>query len=95
MKISAPNLVVLQEGEFFIGRRFGPETVSRGAVLLECEWDGGRFESGVVLGGIFRSGDFAGGTFIGGIFAGGSWLGGHWECGFDRAGLYRARSAHP
>ena len=37
---------VLSRGEFYRRRRFGPETVNRGAVLMGCEWDGGRFEDG-------------------------------------------------
>lgn len=86
---------VLREGEFHHKERFGPGTVCRGAVLLECEWDGGRFESGVMAGGVFRSGDFAGGTFYGGIFLGGRWLGGTWENGFDGTGRYRPRTDHP
>jgi hypothetical protein len=64
----AAETVVLAQGEFHHKRRFGPETVNRGAVLLECEWDGGVFESGIMMGGIFRSGEFRGGTFWGGVF---------------------------
>src|SRR6476646_5859229 len=78
--------VVLHEGEFHHKRRFGPETVNRGAVLLECEWDGGVFESGIMMGGLFRAGEFRGGTFWGGVFWDGLWTGGTWEAGFDRAG---------
>jgi hypothetical protein len=61
---------VLEAGEFFHKERFGPATVNRGAVLLECEWDGGVFEAGVMLGGFFRSGEFRGGTFWGGHLLG-------------------------
>ncbi len=86
---------VLQPGEFFHKQRFGPETVNRGAVLLECEWCGGIFESGVMLGGLFRSGEFQGGTFWGGLFVDGLWKAGRWECGFDSQGRYRPRTDHP
>ncbi|HYL06242.1 MAG TPA: hypothetical protein VE075_09385 [Thermoanaerobaculia bacterium] len=86
---------ILEVGEFFHQQRFGPATVNRGAVLLECEWDGGVFESGVMLGGLFRSGEFRGGTFWGGIFWAGRWRGGTWESGFDREGRYRPRTDPP
>jgi hypothetical protein len=86
---------ILQAGEFHHKERFGPETVNRGAVLLECEWDGGVFESGVMLGGLFRDGEFRGGTFWGGIFWAGRWRGGTWESGFDREGRYRPRTDAP
>jgi len=87
--------IVLHEGEFHHKRRFGPETVNRGAVLLECEWDGGVFESGIMMGGLFRAGEFRGGTFWGGVFWDGVWTGGTWEAGFDRAGRYRPRTDVP
>lgn len=86
---------ILLTGELHTNRKFGPETINRGAVLFECEWDGGVFESGLFLGGLFRSGQFAGGMFLAGIFLGGSWLGGVWEGGFDRAGIYRSRGDQP
>jgi hypothetical protein len=92
---SQPQPKILQAGEFFHKERFGPETVNRGAVLLECEWDGGVFESGVMLGGLFRDGEFRGGTFWGGIFWAGRWRGGTWESGFDREGRYRPRTDAP
>jgi hypothetical protein len=91
----AQQLRILQAGEFYHRERFGPETVNRGAVLLECEWDGGVFESGVMLGGLFRDGEFQGGTFWGGIFWAGRWRGGTWESGFDREGRYRPRTDAP
>jgi hypothetical protein len=91
----AQQLRILQAGEFYHKERFGPETVNRGAVLLECEWDGGVFESGVMLGGLFRDGEFQGGTFWGGIFWAGRWRGGTWESGFDREGRYRPRTDAP
>lgn len=90
---AAPRLLL--DGEFHHKERFGPEAVCRGAVLLECEWDGGVFESGVMAGGVFRAGEFRGGTFYGGIFLGGRWLGGTWENGFDGDGRYRPRTDHP
>jgi hypothetical protein len=90
-----PDPVILQAGEFYHKERFGSETVNRGAVLLECEWDGGAFESGVMLGGLFRSGEFRGGTFWGGVFWEGRWQGGTWESGFDREGRYRPRTDVP
>ena len=86
---------VLEEGELHYRRRFGPQTVNRGAVLLECEWNGGVFESGMILGGIFRSGSFRGGFFSGAIFVAGEWLGGEWHCGYDAAGVYRPRTDAP
>lgn len=89
------NTVVLMTGEVYRERKFGPETVNRGAVLFECEWDGGRFESGVFIAGFFRSGEFVGGTFFGGIFWNGNWLGGTWEGGFDREGMYWPRADNP
>ncbi|HSR53334.1 MAG TPA: hypothetical protein VLV83_21115 [Acidobacteriota bacterium] len=86
---------VLEEGDFYHKQRFGPDTVNRGAVLLECEWDGGDFESGVMLGGFFRKGRFLGGVFWGGVFWEGEWRQGRWECGFDRQGRYRPRTDAP
>lgn len=86
---------VLAEGELYHQRRFGPGTVNRGAVLLDCEWDGGVFESGAFVSGAFRSGEFRGGTFLGGTFLDGAWTGGSWERGYDRRGRYRPRTDHP
>ena len=86
---------VLAEGELHYRNRFGPATVNRGAVLLECEWDGGTFESGMMLGGIFRSGRFAGGFFSGAIFLDGEWSGGVWHGGYDATGRYRPRTDAP
>jgi hypothetical protein len=90
-----PNLVVLKRGEIHVRKKFGPDTVNRGAVLFECEWDGGRFEAGLFSGGMFRSGQFTGGTFLGGIFWSGAWMGGIWEGGFDRGGIYHSRGDSP
>ena len=89
------NVSILGPGELHIRKRFGPETVNRGAALFECEWDGGRFEAGLFTGGMFRSGQFVGGTFLGGIFWDGTWVGGIWECGFDRSGIYHPRHDNP
>ncbi|HET9228096.1 MAG TPA: hypothetical protein VFR31_15580 [Thermoanaerobaculia bacterium] len=86
---------MLAEGELHHRRRFGPGTVNRGAVLLECEWDGGVFESGALVSGVFRSGEFRGGTFLGGTFLGGEWTGGSWERGYDGTGRYHPRTDHP
>lgn len=86
---------VLAEGELHHQRRFGPGTVNRGAVLLDCEWDGGVFESGALVSGLFRSGSFRGGTFLGGLFLDGVWTGGSWERGYDHQGRYRPRTDHP
>lgn len=86
---------VLAPGELHHRRRFGPGTVNRGAVLLDCEWDGGVFESGALVSGVFRSGELRGGTFLGGTFLGGEWIGGSWERGYDRQGRYRPRTDHP
>jgi hypothetical protein len=94
MQNDSPNLILVS-GELHMNKKFGPNTINRGAALFECEWDGGRFESGMFCGGLFRSGQFTGGMFIGGIFWGGSWEGGIWEGGFDRAGIYRYRSECP
>jgi hypothetical protein len=88
-------LLVLLPGELHTEKRFGPNTVSRGAVLFECEWDGGRFEAGLFMGGMFRSGHFVGGIFLGGIFSGGTWVSGTWEGGFDRRGIYHSRGDIP
>lgn len=87
--------LVLKEGEFYHKKKFGPQTINRGAVLLECEWDGGIFERGIMMGGIFRSGQFRDGTFWGGVFWDGEWHHGKWESGFDRNGRYRPRTDHP
>jgi hypothetical protein len=87
--------LVLADGELHHQRRFGPETVNRGAVLLDCEWNGGVFESGAMVSGLFRSGEMLGGTFLGGLFWDGSWTGGSWERGFDRLGRYRPRTDRP
>jgi hypothetical protein len=64
-------------------------------VLLDCEWDGGVFESGLFVSGLFRSGELRGGAFLGGIFWDGTWSGGSWERGYDRLGRYHARAEHP
>ena len=89
------NILILGPGELHIRKRFGPETLNRGAALFECEWDGGRFESGLFTAGMFRSGTFVDGTFLGGIFWGGTWEGGIWESGFDRSGIYHPRDDSP
>jgi hypothetical protein len=87
--------LLLNPGELHTGKRFGPNTVNRGAALFDCEWDGGSFESGMFMGGMFRSGQFAGGLFLGGIFLDGVWTDGIWEGGFDRNGLYHSRGDRP
>ena len=92
---NAQEPLILLTGELHAHKKFGPETINRGAVLFECDWDGGVFESGLFLGGMFRSGQFTGGMFLAGIFCGGSWVGGTWEGGFDRAGIYRSRNDIP
>jgi hypothetical protein len=89
------GVLILAPGELHTQKRFGPNTVNRGAVLFECEWDGGRFEAGLFMGGMFRSGQFVGGMFLGGIFWGGSWVSGTWEGGFDRMGIYHSRGDSP
>ena len=94
MQSDSQNLILVS-GELHMNKKFGPNTINRGAALFECEWDGGRFESGMFCGGLFRSGQFTGGMFIGGIFWDGSWEGGIWGGGFDRAGIYRYRSECP
>ena len=86
---------VLQKGEFYHKQTFGPEIINRGAVLLECEWNGGIVESGILMGCFFRSGQFRGGSFWGGVFWDGEWIDGVWENGFDRSGRYRPRTDHP
>jgi hypothetical protein len=58
------DVLILGPGELHVREKFGPATVNRGAALFECEWDGGRFESGLFSGGMFRSGEFLGGTFL-------------------------------
>ena len=92
---SEPPAIVLTCGQLYSRERFGTNTVNRGAVLLECEWDGGSFESGLFIAGMFRSGQFLGGIFLGGIFWDGVWVGGEWEGGFDRSGIYRHRGDNP
>ena len=87
--------LVLKRGEFYRDRKFGPNTVNQGAALLQCEWNGGRFEAGLFISGMFRSGKFLGGIFLGGIFWDGTWLDGTWEGGFDREGIYRPRGDAP
>ncbi len=89
------SVLVLATGRLYRQKKFGPNTINRGAALFECEWDGGRFEAGLFMGGMFRSGQFAGGTFLGGIFWGGTWLNGTWEGGFDRNGIYHSRGDSP
>jgi hypothetical protein len=86
---------VLGPGELHAHERFGPETVNRGAVLWECEWDGGVFESGVMLGGIFRTGEFRDGVVWATYWKGGVWKGGFWHHGFSPDGAYRPRGAFP
>ncbi len=86
---------ILGPGALFVHERFGPETVNRGAVLWECEWDGGAFESGVMLGGIFRAGTFRGGVAWATFWKGGTWEGGLWHHGFGPDGEYRPRGASP
>ena len=93
--MAGSSTVVLKKGEFYHRKVFGPETVNKGAVLLECDWDGGTFESGIMMGGLFRAGRFIDGTFWGGVFWDGEWVGGIWENGFDRQGRYRPRTDHP
>jgi hypothetical protein len=87
--------MILRLNEFYRKRRFGPDVVNRGAILLECDWAGGRFESGTMLGGIFRGGEVIDGTFSGVAFIGGAWRGGRWLCGYDGQGRYRPRTDHP
>jgi hypothetical protein len=89
------SVLLLTSGELYCRRRFGPNTVNRGAALLECEWDGGRFEAGLFISGMFRSGEFVGGIFLGGIFWEGTWVDGTWEGGFDRSGMYCSRGESP
>jgi hypothetical protein len=86
---------VLGPGELFAHELFGPETVNRGAVLWECAWDGGVFESGVMLGGIFRAGEFHDGVVWATYWRGGIWKGGFWHHGFSPDGAYRPRGAFP
>jgi hypothetical protein len=87
--------LVLSSGELYCQRTFGPNTINQGAALLECEWNGGRFEAGLFMAGMFRSGQFLGGIFLGGIFWDGKWVDGTWEGGFDRNGIYRSRGNTP
>lgn len=91
----ASQALALRPGELRIHERFGPATMNRGAVLFECEWDGGVFESGVLLGGVFRSGSFQGGVFWSGLWKGGVWEGGLWHSGFGPDGRYRPRDVPP
>jgi hypothetical protein len=86
---------VLGHGQFYRNAHFGADTINRGAVLLECEWSGGTFESGVMLGGIFRSGEVLGGDFSGVVFWSGRWVDGNWLGGFDHTGRYRPRTDSP
>ena len=95
MSNTAGEQTVLLEGEFRQGEKFGSDTVNRGAALMDCEWDGGSFEAGVMVGGIFRSGIFRGGTIYGTVWLGGEWIDGRWESGFDHTGCYRPRTDHP
>jgi hypothetical protein len=78
-----------------VHERFGAGTVNRGAVLWECDWDGGVFESGVLLGGIFRAGEFRGGVAWAVYWKGGDWKGGFWHHGFGPDGSYRPRGSFP
>lgn len=89
------NVLILAPGEMHTRKYFGPGTINRGAALFECEWDGGRFETGLFVGGMFRSGQFAGGVFLGGIFWDATWVRGTWEGGFDRNGIYHSRGDSP
>ncbi|HEX7614254.1 MAG TPA: hypothetical protein VF554_03150 [Thermoanaerobaculia bacterium] len=86
---------VLSKGAFHAHQRFDADTVNRGAVLWECEWDGGVFEAGVMLGGIFRAGVFRGGVAWAVYWKGGEWTSGLWHHGFSPDGLYRPRGAFP
>ncbi|MEO8587234.1 MAG: hypothetical protein ABI584_13805 [Acidobacteriota bacterium] len=88
-------VLVLEEGELRRHETFGPGTVNRGAVLFDCIWDGGTFESGVMVRGLFRSGTFRGGVFWGGVWLGGDWKAGDWESGFGLDGQYHPRTVHP
>jgi hypothetical protein len=87
--------LVLYPGEIHRQQKYGSNAISRGAVLIDCDWDGGRFESGLFMGGIFRGGEFSGGTFLGGIFLAGMWIDGVWIGGFDREGFYLSRGVSP
>lgn len=89
------SMRVLGPGELHGHERFGPGTVNRGAVLWECEWDGGVFESGVLLGGVFRAGVFRGGVAWAVYWTGGTWERGFWHHGFGPDGAYRPREAAP
>jgi hypothetical protein len=93
--MSDAPVLILGKGEFHHKETFGRGAVNRGAVLLECTWDGGDFESGVMLGGLFRSGTFLGGVFWGGVWLAGTWRAGTWEHGFGPDGTYRPRTLHP
>jgi hypothetical protein len=88
------DVLILEPGEMHIRKKFGLDTINRGAALFGCEWDGGRFEGGLFTGGMFRSGQFVGGIFLGGIFLG-TWVTGTWEGGFDRNGIYHSRGDSP
>lgn len=95
MSLAMSPTGVLGTGEFHAHARFGAGTVNRGAVLWECEWDGGVFESGVMLGGIFRAGEFRDGVAWATWWKGGIWKGGFWHHGFSPDGAYRPRGAFP
>ncbi len=84
-----PGRLTLHAGEFYRGVTFGPDTVNQGAVLMSCEWNGGLFLAGSMMGGIFHDGEFRGGVFWGGIFLGGTWRSGTWWHGFDARGRFR------
>lgn len=86
---------VLGPGELHVHEHFGPGTINRGAVLWECEWDGGVFESGIFLGGVFRAGVFRGGVVWAAYWKGGTWESGFWHHGFGPDGAYRPRGAFP
>ena len=92
---SVPCAQVLKPGEVYKQTTFGAHTVNRGALLLECEWDGGAFEAGLFIGGMFRSGSFIDGMFLGGVFWDGTWIRGIWAGGFDGRGIYRPRGDDP
>lgn len=95
MSEGAIKETVLREGEFRRREKFGPETTNEGAILMECEWDGGVFAAGTMIGGVFRSGVFRGGTISGTVWLDGEWIDGRWESGFDQTGRYRPRTDHP
>ena len=90
-----PSTTVLPKDAFYYKQRFDADTINRGAVLLECEWHGGRFESGLMLGGVFRSGEVWDGVFSGVAFVQGRWYAGEWLSGYDQRGVYRPRGDTP